>query len=229
MPREIRAGLADMVVQAVEAEPPEAEVAEAVAALVRAAPACAPWPALWIEGGERRSYFLVRYDLMTRDWGEEVAAEARARMEEFVAMGALTSRARPEIGADVVEYVLTEYGREMLHGSPYTSQRPAFCGPSERRLVEITRMERGRFPCGSLRVHFRHVADVWPSWAQGEHPRTPLAWPPLGMDSEGLVTLSRQWFAARALPPRASNGALRSVCFEDGRVIGGDLQLFPAQ
>ncbi|MBX3511849.1 MAG: hypothetical protein KF700_11655, partial [Hyphomonadaceae bacterium] len=78
MPREIRAGLADMVVQAVEAEPPEAEVAEAVAALVRAAPACAPWPALWIEGGERRSYFLVRYDLMTRDWGEEVAAEARA-------------------------------------------------------------------------------------------------------------------------------------------------------
>lgn len=232
-PSEIRSGFAEMVIQRVEREISREEVAAAIQSLIANEPICTPFPAVWLESVTRNT-FVVRYDLMARDWGADAAASARARMDEFVASSALNERARPEVGADAVEYTITAQGRSRMRGTIETGQRPAFCGGAERRLVEITSMEWGQYPCGSLRVRFTHVGDDWPSWARSEATRQRLAmdWPPVGETANGSVSFSRQWYRARDLPPGAVNGALRSVCYDAGRerVIGNDLDLAaPAQ
>lgn len=230
MPREIRSGAADMALTSVEQDVPREEVAQAVGALVAQAPVCLAWPTLWLEGSDRRSVYLARFDLMARDWGAEVATESRSRMQDFVDMGFLTMRERSEIGPNVVEYSLTREGSQHLQGTPYGgSGRPSFCSPSQRRLVEITNLEWGQFTCGSLRVQFTHVADAWPDWARTERTRAYLAatWAPIGAVSEGSVSLARQWFRHDRLPRGARNGELRSVCYDAQRerVAGDDLQL----
>lgn len=231
MPRQIRAGTADMIIARVESEVSPDEVATAVQALVRAAPVCIPWPSVWLQGNEWRTLFLVRYDLMGRDWGAEVTNNYRRRMQEFVDLGFLSVRERPDIGSGVIEYTLTRDGDRYLRGSPYAgSQRPAFCPPAERSLVEITQMEWGQFPCGTLRVRFTHVADAWPAWAQttSARDRVDAAYAPLGMQREGVVSLSRQWFGRGQLPAdMVANGDLRSLCYDASRenIIGTDLNL----
>jgi hypothetical protein len=233
-PREVRTGAADMVLQSVEQSVSREEVAAAVQAMIAAAPVCTSWPAVWLQGNDRWSAFLVRYDLMTRDWGPEIASVDQERMEEFVTMGFLTRRERPEIGPGVVAYTLTPDGRAALRGSPYGGDRPTFCGPAQRRLLEITEMNFGRFPCGSLQVRFTHVSDGWPTWASAERTRARLAetWPAPGTAAEGSVSMNRQWFRPNAMPRGAGrNGALRSVCFDADheRTIGDDLNLFDAE
>lgn len=232
MPRQVRLGVADMVIQPVEATVSREEVTETVRALVAAAPICLAWPGVWLEDpGARRTVFVVRYDLMARDWGADVAEAARQRMEEFVALGFLSRADLTERGVDIVQYTLTYEGRERLQGTPYGGARPSFCGPAERRLIEITDMQWGNFPCGSLSVSFTHVADNWPSWARTEQTRARLSasWPALGTPASGTVTLSRQWFRENQVPAGVRNGALRSICYDGAheRVVGDDLNLQP--
>ncbi len=232
MPREILSGASDMVVAQVEPEVPRAEVLAAVQSLVEQAPLCFPWPGLWIDPGQRRSVYIARYDLMTRDWGEQVAANSRQRMQEFVDLGFLTQRDRPDVGPSVVENNLTPDGALYLRGSPYGAERPTFCAPSQRRVVEITRMDFGRFPCGNLHVGFTHTSDTWPSWARNDAARSRVAaeWGAPGAQSEGDVSLGRQWFRRGELPAGVTqNGGLRSVCYdsERQRVTGDDLALSP--
>jgi hypothetical protein len=234
-PREIRSGAAEMIMTRVERNVSREEVASAVQALVTTAPICLPWPGLWIQDLERRNIFLVRYDLMARDWGEASAANGRRRMQEFVDMGLLTQVERIDIGPNIIEYTLTQAGDELLRGSPYSTSgvRPSFCLIAPRRVVDITDMQWGQFECGTLLVRFTHVADDWPAWAQSEDLRARISssWPPNGMVAEGTVSLGRQWFSRQAMPPGLErNGALRSVCFdsERGRVIGNDLNLSPS-
>lgn len=229
MPHEIRLGSADMVIQAVDASVAQEEVASAVQAMIANAPVCTRWPALWMEQTTRRG-LVVRYDLMARDWGENAVAAAQARMNEFVELGFLV--ATPRQDSSVVEYRLTETGEGYLDGIIEPGRRPRFCAPAERTLVEITEMEWGRFPCGTLRVQFTHVASDWPSWARSEATRTRLAqnWPPLGVSSPGAVSLNRVWYARRLLPPGSSNGALTSACYDASRqqIVGSDLSLSAA-
>jgi hypothetical protein len=232
MPREILSGASDMVVAQVEPEVSRTEVLAAVQSLVEQAPLCFPWPGLWIDPGQRRSIYIARYDLMTRDWGEEVAAASRQRMQEFVDLGFLTQRDRPEVGPNVVEYALTSEGTDYLRGSPYGAERPIFCAPSQRRVVEITRMDFGRFPCGNLQVGFTHTSDAWPTWARNDAVRMRVAgeWGAPGAQGEGTVSLGRQWFRRGELPPgMTQNGALRSVCYDAQRqrTTGDDLALSP--
>jgi hypothetical protein len=228
-PREIRQGRAEMATQRVESEVSRAEIASAVAAMVAAARTCVPWPALWLDAEQRRSVFHVRYDLMRRDWGAEVAAASEARMQEFVEGGFLSRRERLDLGAGAATYALTPEGAEALRGSPYGGGRPQFCGASGRRLGEITALEWGEFACGNLRVGFTHVADDWPAWARTESMRARVlqAWGPLGTPAPGSVTLSRQWYQRAALPRGRQNGALRSVCYgaRDDGALGNDLNL----
>lgn len=108
---------------------------------------------------------------MARDWGGEVAASSRARMQEFVDLGFLTSRERPDMGADVVEYSLTQQGGASVQGSPYGGARPSFCAPAEHGVVAVTDVQHGQFACGSMRVRFTHVADAWPNWARTDNAR----------------------------------------------------------
>jgi hypothetical protein len=232
IPREIRIGAADMAIVRVEQDVSRAEVAEAVQRLVSEAPMCFPWPGVWLDAVDnRRNVYFARYDLMARDWGADVAEASRTRMQEFVDLGFLLARPRPDIGADVVQYTLTVDGAAYLQGSPYGGERPSFCAPSERRLVDIVDMQWGDYACGSLHVRFTHVADQWPSWARtgGARERIASTWAPLGELAEGSVTLARQWF--RRSQPRAGgrNGALNSVCFDASRqqITGDDLQLSP--
>lgn len=232
MPREVRLGAADMVIQRVEPTIAREEVAGAVQAMLTTAPICLPWPGVWLEApSARRTVYVVRYDLMTRDWGSDVAEAARARMEEFVALGFMTREDLTDRGVDIVQYTLTFQGREHLRGSPYGGDRPTFCGPAERRLVEITDMQFGNYPCGSLRVNFTHTADDWPSWARSERTRSRLAesWPQPGAQVPGTVTLSRQWFRENQVPAGVRNGALKSACYDGSRqrIIGDDLNLRP--
>lgn len=228
MPSEIRSGFAEMVIQRVEREISRAEVETAVQTLLTEEPICLPFPALWLEGVTRNT-FVVRFDLMARDWGESAVAAAQARMGEFVGSGFLSQRDRPEVNARAVEYTVTPAGRARMRGVLDGGHRPTFCAPAERRLVEITNMEWGQYPCGSLRVRFTHVSDDWPSWARSDATRQRLAadWPPIGETAYGAVSFSRQWYRSRDLPPGAVNGALRSVCYDAGRerVIGDDLDL----
>lgn len=227
-PRDIRTGAAEMVIQNVEREVSREEVAVALQRLLREARTCVPWPSLWIEGEERRTVYLVRFDLMARDWGEDVAAESRTRMQEFVDMGLLSRRERPDIGPDAVAFSLTREGSQAISGS--LRSRPAFCLPSERQLVEITNLEWGEFNCGSLRVSFTHVAQAWPSWARTEASQRRVAqtWAAAGQPMPGSVTLSRQWYQRSRLPGEMEqNGELRSLCYdqESRRIIGNDLNL----
>ena len=232
MPREIRIGAADMVIEPVNQDVSREEVAAAVQAAVARETLCFPWPGLWLDASDRRSFFYARYDLMARDWGADVAAASRQRMQEFVDLGFMVARERPDRGLDVVEYTLTTDGEAYLRGSPYGGGRPSFCAPSQRRVIEITRMDWGQYDCGNLHVTFRHVADDWPAWARSESARSRVAstWAPPGVESEGSISLSRQWFRRGQLPPDRENGELRSLCVDSSRqrVIGDDLDLAAA-
>ena len=151
-------------------------------------------------------------------------------MQEFVDLGFLTRRERPDLGPGAVEFALTREGTAYLRGSPYGGQRPSFCAPAGRRLVEISSMEWGEFACGSLRVRFTHVANEWPAWARTESARARMAetWAPLGTGVAGTVSLGRQWFRPTEVPSGMSrNGGLRSLCYDAARerITGDDLDL----
>lgn len=230
IPRDIRTGAAEMVIEPVERGVSREEVARALDAMIASAPVCMGWPGLWLDGDQRRNVFLARFDMMARDWGETFAAESRQRMQDFVELGFLTARERPELGVGVAEYTLTQLGSGYLSGSPYGGARPSFCAPSQRQLEAVVAMDWGNFDCGSLRVRFTHIAADWPSWASTERARARVAetWAPIGVTAAGAVTLSRQWFRQNQLPPGVSqNGELRSLCYDSARarVVGGDLDL----
>jgi len=226
MPREIQLGAVSMAIQRVEPDVSRAEIAAVIAPMIENAPVCMRWPALWMEQA-RRSSVIVRYDLMTRDWGEAAAVDAEARMDEFVEMGFLLKQ--PGANPQVVTYVLTETGAAYFSGVLEAGRRPSFCAPAERRLVAITAMEWGQFPCGTLQVRFTHDGEAWPSWTRSEATRARLAqvWPPADAAVEGSVSLSRQWFRRQDLPPGAQNGGLRSACYDARRqqIVGDDLNL----
>ncbi|MCX7358296.1 MAG: hypothetical protein NT015_09160 [Alphaproteobacteria bacterium] len=227
-PREIRTGAADSVIERVESTVDRAEVLAAVQSLVTAAPLCYPWPGLWLDASDRRNAYYARYDLMTRDWGEETTSASRERMREFVDLGFLVARERPDIGVGAVQYDLTTEGVAFLRGSPYGGARPQFCPNAQRRVAELTNLEFGQFDCGSLRVTFTHVADAWPTWARTEaaRERVDSTWAPAGIPMTGQVTLGRQWFRQGEAPPGVRNGALRSLCLDGSRnVVGDDLNL----
>lgn len=227
-PREIRTGAADSVIERVDSTVDRAEVLAAVQTIVTAAPLCYPWPGLWLDASDRRNAYVARYDLMTRDWGDGTTSASRVRMSEFVDLGFLTARDRPDIGPGVVQYDLTTEGVAFLRGSPYGGARPQFCPNAQRRVVDVTNMEFGQFDCGSLRVTFTHVADAWPTWARTEaaRQRVDATWAPAGVPMTGQVTLGRQWFRQGEAPPGVRNGALRSLCLDGSRnVIGDDLNL----
>jgi|CXWL01.1.fsa_nt_gi hypothetical protein len=230
IPRDIRTGAAEMVIERVEQDVSREEVAQALGVMIARAPVCMSWPGLWLEGDDRRNVFFARFDLMARDWGQGIADESERRMQEFVELGFLTKRERPEIGAGAFEYTLTPEGSDFLHGTPYGGDRPSFCAPSQRRLAEIVAIEWGNYDCGGMRVRFTHVADDWPTWARtdGARARVAEAWAPIGAVASGAVTLSRQWFRQNQLPEGVSkNGELRSLCYDsaDDRVTGEDLDL----
>ncbi len=228
VPREIRTGAAQSAIERVESTVDRAEIAAAVQNIVAAAPLCYPWPGLWLDASDRRNVYFARYDLMARDWGGEVTSASQSRMQEFVDLGFLVARERPDIGAGVVEYSLTSDGAAFLRGSPYGGARPQFCANSQRRVVEVTDAQFGQYPCGSVRVTFTHVADGWPAWARTNAARERLdaTWAPPGVPLTGTVTLGRQWFAQNAVPSGVQNGALRSLCLDSARqVIGDDLNL----
>ena len=229
-PAEIRSGAAEMALQAVERDIPPEEIARSVQKLIEEAQVCMAWPALWLEDTGRRAQFLVRYDLMARDWGREVSAESAARMQELVDLGFLALQARPGVGPGVVLYALSPAGQTAMRGSPYGGARPSFCGPSGRRVQEITNVEWGEFECGNLRVSFTHIADDWPAWAHTEAARARIAQTgtPPGQVLAGRVTLGRQWFRRENLPSNDfENGSLQSVCFDPARnrFAGSDLDL----
>jgi hypothetical protein len=228
MPRDIRLGVVDMVIQRVEDNVSPEEVAAAIEPMLAAAPVCMRWPALWLERVQR-DMFVVRYGLMARDWGESAAAAAQEQMDEFVAIGFLT--AAPALSPDsrAVEYRLTAAGERYLSGLIEPGRRPQFCAPAERHLVEITEMQWGQYPCGTLQVRFNHVGENWPAWATTESTRARLAatWPPVGEASPGVVSLSRQWYRREDVPSGYTNGSLRSLCYDPSRriVTGNDLNL----
>ena len=226
MPREIQLGAVDMVIQRVEPEVTRAEVAAAIGPMIANAPVCLRWPTVWVES-VRRNVFVVRYDLMNRDWGAPASSAAEARMEEFVQMGFL----QKQTGANplVVTYTLTDAGATHLSGQIEPGRRPSFCGPAERRLVAISAMDWGQYPCGTLRVSFTHDGEASPTWVRSEATRARLAqvWPAANTAVPGSVSLSRQWFRRQNLPAGAQNGALRSACYDArrGEIVGDDLNL----
>ncbi len=228
-PREVRSGGADSVMAPVERDVSRVEVAAALRNILDQSPICLPWPAVWLNEAAVRSAYVMRADLMARDWGADVARDGEQRMDEFVDMGFLTRRERPEIGERVHEYALTQLGRQYLHGSPYGGDRPVFCAPSQRRLIEITHIEFGQFPCGSVRVHFTYAAQDWPSWAGTDAARTRIQDDigAIGAIENGSVSLGRQWYSQAALPSGVTNGSLQSVCYnaQAQRVTGNDLDL----
>ncbi len=229
VPNAIRTGAAETVIERVEETVDRAEVLAAVQNLVAAGEICYPWPGLWLDASDRRNFYFARYDLMARDWGSDVTSTSQQRMREFVDLGFLVARERPDIASGVVEYSLTADGVAFLRGSPYGGARPQFCPNSQRRVVEVTEMQFGQYPCGSLHVRFIHVADTWPIWARtaAARERVDATWAPPGVVIYGEVTLGRQWFRQGAVPPGVQNGALRSLCLDSSRqnVIGGDLNL----
>ncbi len=231
-PREVRSGGVDSAVAPVERDVSREEVAAAVRSILERSPICVSWPAVWLNEGPSRSAYVLRADLMARDWGEEVAREGERRMDEFVDMGFMTKRERPELGARVHEYALTPLGRLHLQGSPYGGDRPVFCAPSQRRLIELTRVEFGQFPCGTLRAYFTYTAQDWPAWAQTTAARARIADDigTIGAVQNGAVSLGRQWYSQTALPAGVTNGSLQSICYnaQYQRVTGDDLDLHAA-
>jgi hypothetical protein len=223
-PLAVRTGAANTAIARVESTVTRAEVARAVQRLVGTAPLCFPWPGLWLDASNRRSVYVARYDRMQRDWGSDVAASSQARMDEFVEMGFLTAVERPDLGQGVIEYTLTAEGDRVLEGTPYGGTRPRFCPRAQRRVVEVTDMQWGQYACGSLRVRFTHVADIYPDWARTERARQRVdaTWAPIGVLGQGEVTLSRQWYRPNALPSGEQNGALRSLCLDSSQNVTGD-------
>jgi hypothetical protein len=228
-PREIRSGAANTVVAPVERNVSREEVTIAVRTILDQSQICMAWPGVWLNEAANRATYLVRADLMARDWGESVALEGEQRMDEFVDMGFLTKRERPDVGARVHEYALTPLGRQYLQGSPYGGDRPTFCAPAHRRLIELTSIEFGQFPCGSVRASFTYSAQDWPAWARSDAARARIAddLGPIGAVENGAVSLGRQWFRQDALPNGVTNGSLQSICYnaQAQRVIGNDLNL----
>lgn len=229
VPRELIDGRAAMVMRPVEPEVPREEVIAAIQRMVDTVPVCLRWPAIWSEPDGVLS-IVVRFDLMRRDWGEPVAADAQTRLDEFVEMGLLTKEAREDRGPGAAEYALTDLGRAYLDGAFTGRQPPSFCGPSERRVTEIVSMEWGDYPCGSLRTRFAHVADDWPSWINAAGARQRLTdWPTPGSGAQGTVTLSRHWYRESEVPADMErNGGLRSTCYDAARrrTEGNDFRLF---
>jgi len=228
MPLAVRTGAANTVIERVESSVDRAEVEAAVQRLVTAAPICFPWPGLWLDASTRRNVYYARYDRMSSDWGADFAAASQSRMREFVDMGFLTAVERPDLGPGVVEYTLTAEGDRYLRGTPYGGARPQFCPNAQRRVVEITDMQWGQYPCGSLHVQFTHVADTYPSWARTDAARQRLdaTWSPVGEPIGGEVSLSRHWYRPNLLPSGETNGALKSLCLDGSQnVIGDDLTL----
>lgn len=228
-PFEVRSGQADSAVAPVERNVSREEVAAAVRPILERSPICISWPAVWLNEGSSRSAYVLRADLMARDWGEDVAREGERRMDEFVDMGFMTKRERPDVGARAHEYALTPLGRQRLQGSPLGGGRPVFCAPSQRRLIEVTRIEFGRFPCGTLRAYFTYAAQDWPEWARTDAARARIADDigTIGAVENGAVSLGRQWFSQRALPQGVTNGSLQSTCYnaQYQRVADDDLDL----
>ncbi len=228
-PREVRSGGADSAVAPVERDVSREEVAASVRSILERSPICMAWPAVWLNEGQSRSAYVLRADLMARDWGEEVAREGERRMDEFVDMGFMTKRERLDVGARVNEYALTPLGRQYLQGSPYGGDRPTFCAPSQRRLIEVTRIEFGQYPCGTLRVYFTYSAADWPNWARTDAARARIADDigTVGAVENGAVSLGRQWYSQAALPEGVTNGSLQSICYnaQYQRVTGNDLDL----
>lgn len=227
MPREVREGRFDSAVQAVERDVSTEEIAAAINRMLARAPICMRMPGLWLDGEVRLGMFVVRYDLMERDWGGDIADGAWRRMSEFVEMGLLTAR-----DGGATTYTFTEFGRTLLTGSFDARDPPSFCGPAQRHIVAITGMEWGAFDCGTLRVSFTHSADAWPSWAASEAARRYVAqmMPAPAETAAGSVSLSRQWFAPQNREQSATNGGLRSLCYDASRqsIEGGDLNLHAA-
>ncbi len=223
-PRDIRQGYYDSAVQAVERDVSREEVAATISAMLANVPVCMRIPGLWLDGEMRHGAFVVRYDLMQRDWGGDVAAEAKRRMDEFVEMGFLDAQGEGE-----TQYAVTALGQSLLRGSFETGNPPSFCGPAPRRLIEITDMEWGAFDCGTLRVRFTHDAESWPSWATSETARNYVvaAMPAPGETAAGSVSLLRQWFADENRAQADNNGGLRSLCYYAARRPSerGDLNL----
>jgi len=228
-PREIRSGAANTVMAPVERDVSRAEITVAVRAILDQSQICMPWPGLWLNEASSRAAYVMRADLMARDWGEDVAREGERRMDEFVDMGFMTKRERPELGARVHEYALTQVGRQYLQGSPYGGDRPIFCAPSQRRLIELTNVQFGQFPCGSVRASFTYAAQDWPTWARTDAARARIADDigPIGAVENGAVSLGRQWFSPASLPDGVTNGSLQSICYnaQAQRITGNDLDL----
>lgn len=228
LPVAVRTGAANTVIERVESTVDRAEVTEAVQRLVTDAPICFPWPGLWLDASTRRNVYYVRYDRMSSDWGGDFAAASRARMREFVEMGFLTAVERPDLGPGIVEYTLTPEGDRFLRGSPYGGARPQFCPNAQRRVVEVTDMQWGQYPCGSVKVRFTHIADAYPTWARTDTSRQRIdaTLTPVGVPGEGEVSLSRHWYRPNLLPSGQTNGALKSLCLDDAQnVVGDDLNL----
>lgn len=229
LPAEVRTGTAAMAIGRVEPNVDRAEVLAVLEQMVNEAPVCFGWPSLWVAARERRTMYVVRYDLMRRDWGEEITAASEARMREFVDLGLMTSRPRADLGDSAIEYSLTPEGDRRLSGSPYGEVAPEFCMDAQRRVVEIASLEWGQYECGSLRVRFTHTADTWPTWATAPQTQQRLGelWGRLSTPAQGAVTLGRQWFQPGREPNGVTNGALRSVCLNADReaVAEGDLNL----
>lgn len=216
LPRELLDGRADMVIRTVEPDVSREEIADYVRRRMASEVTCLRWPALWSQASGIRT-IQVRYDMMTRDWGDAIASDARQRLDEFVETGLLTKN---ETGVNVTEYTLTETGRQYLRGElAGGAQPPSFCGPAERRLVEITALEWGEYPCGSVRVAFSHVADDWPSWITSEGARQRLDyWQQPNVSATGAVTLGRHWYRETEVPADMNrNGGLRSLCYDSAR------------
>lgn len=232
-PRELGTLFAELVIQRVERGVSRDEVFAAVQRILTTAEICVPIPSVWLAAPPHAGAFVVRYDLMRRDWGEQTVSNARPRMDEFVASGFLTEETRDDIGEGVVRYDTTRAGRAYLRGSFNSGQRPRFCAPAERRLVEVSAMEWVDTECGTLRVRFTHVADDWPSWARHVATRERLEQrlPALGAPGVGEISLSRQWFAQGQGPRGITNGALISACMDADRerVIGDDLTFLAPQ
>jgi hypothetical protein len=230
MPSAIRTGRADLATQPVETSVSANEVLAAVQRIVGAAPICMSWPSLWVDDMGSRQIIRVRFDLMRRDWGGDVADDAQQRMDAFVDMGFLAKRARDEVAPGVVDFTVTDLGHAYMRGtiSSDSGSAPKFCAPGERHVIAITQMEWGSFPCGHLKAHFSFDSPDHPSWATSASARA-RALEALGPSArgQGAVTLSREWYNEDQVPQGVVNGSLQSVCFDaqHARILGNDLML----